>query len=569
MRPLATLAVLAGTGVAGTYCEWHLDYYSRSRVNFSDNPWHFEIDPSCTSLSLSTFFWGAIDDAGAAALASGLRPVSRLAELSLGFNNIGDAGAVALAEAFVHTPQLQRLYLAWNNIGDLGAAALAGALKHTPLLEELNIFWNNLGEAGTKAIAEGLRHTPQLVRLNLAWNPIGSVGAESLAKGLRYTPQLVEMSLAWSAIGHAGADAIAGALEHTPHLEDLRLKWNEFGEGAASKVAEAVARMEAQRGEGKRLISVNGISPSLLQAARNITRLDRNASASDSVASPPEPEPPVTPAPKPGVALKPGILTCIKPEVKDGSEVPACHALVLASANYTHEPLSPDTLTEAKRVAKALGHLGFNVTKLFDGTRKKMGAAIKRFAKAMSSGAVGMIYFQGRALQFDGVNYLLPVEYSVADESVGASKAKDKAIAMSWIFDILKERRAAANLFVAHACHPGPFQTGLRGLAAAAGPPGTLLAFSGASAAAATGRCEAPSDTKNSAGGRRGYAAHLLSQLQEPGLPIEQVFKQVRQQVLEESDHQQTPWEVSSLTADLVLSTGRARPVRDAKKAEL
>jgi uncharacterized caspase-like protein len=38
--------------------------------------------------------------------------------------------------------------------------------------------------------------------------------------------------------------------------------------------------------------------------------------------------------------------------------------------------------------------------------------------------------------------------------------------------------------------------------------------------------------------------------MQEPNLPIEQVFKQVRRAVQKETKGQQTPWENTSLSGD-------------------
>jgi hypothetical protein len=45
-----------------------------------------------------------------------------------------------------------------------------------------------------------------------------------------------------------------------------------------------------------------------------------------------------------------------------------------------------------------------------------------------------------------------------------------------------------------------------------------------------------------------------------PGLPIEQVFKQVRRQVYQWTDGAQTPWEESSLIQDVVLTDEAAGP---------
>ena|SRR5215813_3187850 len=56
------------------------------------------------------------------------------------------------------------------------------------------------------------------------------------------------------------------------------------------------------------------------------------------------------------------------------------------------------------------------------------------------------------------------------------------------------------------------------------------------------------------------YTKHLLQALMIPGLGIQQVFKQVRHGVVTETRGKQTPWETSSLQADVVFMPTPADP---------
>ena len=68
-------------------------------------------------------------------------------------------------------------------------------------------------------------------------------------------------------------------------------------------------------------------------------------------------------------------------------------------------------------------------------------------------------------------------------------------------------------------------------------PQGTLVAFS-----------TSPGKTASDGQGRNSpYTKNLLKALATPGLPIEQVFKQVRRGVQDETKGEQTPWESTSL----------------------
>ena len=71
-------------------------------------------------------------------------------------------------------------------------------------------------------------------------------------------------------------------------------------------------------------------------------------------------------------------------------------------------------------------------------------------------------------------------------------------------------------------------------------PRGTILVYA-----------TAPGSVASDGAGRNGiYTKHLLAHMREPGLPIEQVLKRVRINVMQETDNMQVPWESSSLTGD-------------------
>ncbi len=71
-------------------------------------------------------------------------------------------------------------------------------------------------------------------------------------------------------------------------------------------------------------------------------------------------------------------------------------------------------------------------------------------------------------------------------------------------------------------------------------PQGTIIAF-----ATSPGKVAADGEGRNSP-----YTKNLIKMMQVPNLPIEQVFKQVRRAVQQETRNQQTPWENTSLSGD-------------------
>ena len=83
-----------------------------------------------------------------------------------------------------------------------------------------------------------------------------------------------------------------------------------------------------------------------------------------------------------------------------------------------------------------------------------------------------------------------------------------------------------------------------RGLARMTAPSGTMLAY-------ATGPGEVALD---GTGANSPYTLALTQAMVAPGLPVELMFKRVRQAVMEQTNDQQVPWESSSLTGDFYFN---------------
>lgn len=117
----------------------------------------------------------------------------------------------------------------------------------------------------------------------------------------------------------------------------------------------------------------------------------------------------------------------------------------------------------------------------------------------------------------------------------------------------------ALNIVILDACRDNPFtrmtRSGTRGPARMVEPVDTLVAFAAEPGAVAE-------DGK----GRNGmYTTHLLLQMRRPGLQIEQVFKNVRVAVMEETQNTQRPQEWSMLRRDFVFVS--AAPAAPAPRA--
>jgi hypothetical protein len=219
-------------------------------------------------------------------------------------------------------------------------------------------------------------------------------------------------------------------------------------------------------------------------------------------------------------------------------------ALVIGNAAYGAEigPLQ-NPVNDATDMAVALQQLGFEVVVLLDATRQQMEDGIAAFRRQLRQRGVGLFYFAGHGAQVEGTNYLIPLGANVES----AMTAKADALSAEQVLASMVEAGTALNFIILDACRNNPFTPrwpiGRPGLAPMRAARGSLVAYATAPGAVAVDGT-----------GRNGtYTRHLLRYLTAPDLLVEQMFKQVRAAVEEETKGVQTPWESSSLQGDFTL----------------
>ena len=224
-------------------------------------------------------------------------------------------------------------------------------------------------------------------------------------------------------------------------------------------------------------------------------------------------------------------------------------ALVIGNAAYPTAPLK-NPVNDARAMARTLRELDFDVLAFENQSQKEMRRAVIEFGDRLQRGGVGLFYFAGHGLQVAGRNYMVPVDASIRSETEVEVESVDVATVLVRM-DTAKTR---LNIVILDACRDNPFgrsfRSTARGLAAIDAPSGTLIAY-----ATAPGRV-----ARDGQGDNGLYTAELLRTMREPGLPIENVFKRVRQAVREVTKGEQVPWEASSMEGEFVFRTGARKP---------
>jgi uncharacterized caspase-like protein len=92
-------------------------------------------------------------------------------------------------------------------------------------------------------------------------------------------------------------------------------------------------------------------------------------------------------------------------------------ALVIGNGAYSHAPHLLNPVHDAEDVAASLKRSGFEIMVATDLDKSGMEEAMIRFARATRAADVAMFYYSGHAMQFGGVNYLMPVDAQLNDEA--------------------------------------------------------------------------------------------------------------------------------------------------------
>ncbi len=214
-------------------------------------------------------------------------------------------------------------------------------------------------------------------------------------------------------------------------------------------------------------------------------------------------------------------------------------ALVVGNSAYAEAPLR-NPVNDARAMARQLRTKGFEVILRENVTKAQFNDAVADFGEKLSAGDTALFFYAGHGLQVQGRNYLVPVDARITSEQ----RVRLEALDVEAVLDQTAAARAAVSMLILDACRNNPFERRFRstggGLAQINAPEGTLIAY-----ATAPGRVAADGE-----GSYGLYTQELLKALAEPGLKVEEVFKQVRINVARASGGAQIPWEASSLTGD-------------------
>lgn len=222
-------------------------------------------------------------------------------------------------------------------------------------------------------------------------------------------------------------------------------------------------------------------------------------------------------------------------------------ALVIGNSAYGSVTALDNPANDSRLISTKLEKMGFEVRLLTDSTQVEMKRAIAQFGRDLRKGgdqSVGLFFYAGHGVQSFGSNYLLPVDVSLSDPA----DLDLMAVEARSVLHQMASARNKTNIVILDACRNNPFEDLAdmddNGLAEMKAPTGTFLAY-----ATDPGGVALDGDTGNSP-----FTLSLATHIEKPGMPIEQLFKKVRVDVLSQTRGLQTPWDTSSLTQEFSFS---------------
>jgi len=229
-------------------------------------------------------------------------------------------------------------------------------------------------------------------------------------------------------------------------------------------------------------------------------------------------------------------------------------ALVIGNADYNDTSISlANPKNDAEDMAAALRSLAFDVVMVTNASKRTVDGAVQQFARLGSEADSVVFYYAGHAMQYQGRNYLMPVDATLVDEislRYNLVSFDDIRAAMS--------RTRGIKVMILDACRNNPLAErfersqvganrggmGTRGLARVDTTAGTVVSYATA----------ADNVAIDGTGRNSPYTAALLRRLQEAGLEIEMMFRRVAADVNAETQGRQRPETYVSLLGEYYLN---------------
>jgi Caspase domain len=228
-------------------------------------------------------------------------------------------------------------------------------------------------------------------------------------------------------------------------------------------------------------------------------------------------------------------------------------ALVIGNSKYKNTPSLVNPENDATDVAEALRVVGFQVTLKLDAEKRQMDQAVAQFAREASDSDAALFYYAGHGMQFEGHNYVMPVDAELQDEI-------SLRYEMTSIEDVKAalERSNGVKIMVLDACRNNPLAAKLvRSISAVSRDIPNVQGYArpektrGMIVVYAT---QADDVANDGAGRNSPFSTAFLKEIKEPGVEIGTMFRRIGGDVYQATNGHQSPELSISLVPEYYLN---------------
>ena len=222
-------------------------------------------------------------------------------------------------------------------------------------------------------------------------------------------------------------------------------------------------------------------------------------------------------------------------------------ALVIGNSTYRSVPALINPINDAADISVVFERLGFSVRTITNATYDDMRRGLLTFGRQVRNADIAVVFFAGHGIEVAGENWLIPVDEELRSDL----DVEHEAMSLRSLLPAV-ENAGKLGLVILDACRNNPFNAKMqrtirtravsRGLAGIEPSGNVLVAYS-----AKDGTTAADGDGRNSP-----FTASLLKHLETPGLEINFLFRNVRDEVIKSTRRVQQPFVYGSLSKEAI-----------------
>ncbi len=215
-------------------------------------------------------------------------------------------------------------------------------------------------------------------------------------------------------------------------------------------------------------------------------------------------------------------------------------ALCIGNNNYQYDCLNKleCAINDCEAISNKLTNLNFEVLCYSDLDRVAMHTAVDDFEARLPEYDVALFYYAGHGFECNGHNLLMPIDTNGVDAGYREWMALDLDYLINALEGRAHENHLKTKIIIIDACRQDGAGRGvaMNGFAPVFAPEGTIIAFS-----------TSPGQKAAELEHHGAYTSALLQSIDLPRIPIENMFKHVREVLSAQTAGRQISWEHTSL----------------------